>query len=374
MDQKMKNRKSILYTTIEIVLILVMTIVGNMWDWVNMEFNPSSMLTGAFWQDTFIKATLYSCALMVAIVSKMSKQELKDQRYDDLYKDYRNRLPYKELHVDEFSTFIDRQKNPDIKKEYIRTKLNAKLSRIQKFERDSWVTDYFHAKDSEEYDKYNFSSKWSKRYFIRRTRIEVMLQGDFIDKHYEEMHVKYPRLSTTSFGYYLDIKRNKDSKYKVNNEAVKDVSKQGTIKVFQTILVSIILTLFVLQPSTNALLEQANGWVVLLIKYIIRVFMVCFSFATGIWTAKRIFMDNYLLPLTNRIEILDEFKRWLDLNPVKVKGVEAIKEEVEAELKLKYEKELSEKLNTAKKEIQEQAIKLVEEFQQSQNKEQKGVA
>ena len=34
----------------------------------------------------------------------------------------------------------------------------------------------------------------------------------------------------------------------------------------------------------------------------------------------------------------------------------------------KYEKELSEKLDTAKKEIQEQAIKLVQEFQE-QNKE-----
>ena len=373
MEQKMKNRKSMLYTTIEIVLILIMTIVGNMWDWVNMEFNPSSMLTGAFWQDTFIKATLYSCALMVAIVSKMSKQELKDQRYDDLYKDYRLRLPYKDARKDEFTTFIDRQKNPDIKKEYIRTKLNTKLARIQKFERDSWVADYFHAKDSGEFENYNFSSKWSKKYFIKRTRIEVMLQGDFIDKHYEEMHVKYPRISTTSFGYYLDIKRNNDTKYKVNNEAVKDVSKKGSFLALRTILISIILTLFVLQPSANTLLEQANGWVVLLIKYIIRVFMVCFSFATGTWTAKKIFMDNYLLPLTNRIEILDDFKRWMDQHPVEVKGVEAIRKEVEAELKLKYEKELSEKLNIAKKEIQEQAIKLVQEYQNSKEYN-KGVA
>jgi hypothetical protein len=118
-----------------------------------------------------------------------------------------------------------------------------------------------------------------------------------------------------------------------------------------------------LQPSTNELLEQANGWVVLLIKYIIRVVMICISFATGIWTAKTCFNDNYLLPLINRNEILDRFKRWLDINPVIEKGVDAIRKEVEDELKLKYEKELSEKLNTAKKEIQEQAIKLVEEFQ-----------
>ena len=363
MDEKIKSRKSALYTTIEIFLILIMTIVGNMWDWVNMTFNPSTIFTGAFWQDTFVKATLYSCALMTAIVSKLSKQELKDARYDKLYIDYRAELPYKEARKDEFASYIDRVKNVEIKKEYIRTKLNSKLARIQKFERDSWVTDYFHAKDSGEFENYNFCSKWSKKYFIKRTRIEVMLQGDFIDKHYEEMHVKYPRISASNFGYYLDIKRNRDSRYKVNNEAAKDVSKKGSLKVFQTIMISIILTLFVLQPSTNALLEQANGWIVLLVKYIIRVVMVLFSFYTGIWTAKRIFEDNFLIPLTNRIEILQEFKRYQDQHPVEVKGVLAIRKEVEAELKLKYEKELSEKLNTAKKEIQEQAIKLVEEFQ-----------
>jgi L-lysine 2,3-aminomutase len=100
--------------------------------------------------------------------------------------------------------------------------------------------------------------------------------------------------------------------------------------------------------------------------------MICLSFATGIWTAKNTFNDNYLLPLTNRINILDQFKSWLDINPIKVKGVEAVKKEVEQELKLKLEKEYSEKLNTAKKEIQDQAIKLVEEFQKSQDI--KGVA
>ena len=101
--------------------------------------------------------------------------------------------------------------------------------------------------------------------------------------------------------------------------------------------------------------------------------MICISFATGIWTAKTCFNDNYLLPLINRNEILDRFKRWLDINPVIEKGVDAIRKEVEDELKLKYEKELSEKLDIAKKEIQDKAIKLVEDFQNSKEYN-KGVA
>jgi hypothetical protein len=365
LDKKVKNRKRILYTTLEVVVIMIMTMVGNMWDWVNMEFRPDLIGTSAFWEDTIVKATLYSGSLILAILLKLSKLELEDIRYDDLLGKYRGKLDIKENNTEAFDTYLEKTLNPRIKKEYIRTKLERKLYRIQKHERDSWAMDYFQAKDSGELENYLFSSKWSRRYFIKRTRIEAMLDKDFIEKHWMNMSVKCPRVSSTQFGYYLEIGRNRDERYKLNNEVVKDVVKQGTLKVITVFFISICMTIMALSPQTNQLLEQANGWIVLLIQYIIRVVMICLSFATGIWTAKRTFDDNYLLPLTNRIDILDDFRNWLDTNPVKVKGVQAIKEEVEAQLKAQLEKEYSEKLEKSKKEIQEQAIKLVEDFQKA---------
>lgn len=372
MDKKVKNRKRILYTTLEVTVILIMTMVGNMWDWVNMQFRPDLIGTSAFWEDTIVKATLYSGSLILAILLKLSKLELEDTRYDDLLGQYRGKLDVKSNNAEAFDNYLETDLNPRIKKEYIRTKLERKLYRIQKHERDNWAMDYFKAKDSGELENYNFSSRFSKRYFIKRTRIEAMLDGNFIEEHWMNMSVKCPRVSSTQFGYYLEIGRNRDERYKLTNEVVKDVFKQGALKVVTVFFISICFTVMALQPQTNELLEQANGWIVLLIQYIIRVIMICLSFATGIFTAKNTFNDNYLLPLTNRIEILDTFKSWLDVNPVKVKGVKAVKEEVEQELREKYEKEFSEKLNIARKEIQEQAIKLVEEFQEHSSKEQKG--
>ena len=372
MSDKIKNRKRILYTTLEVVVILIMTMVGNMWDWVNMEFRPDLIGTAQFWEDTIVKATLYSGSLILAILLKLSKLELNDERYDNLLKDYRGRLPLKEENAEAFDTYLEKSLNPKIKKEYIKNKLERKLYRVQKHERDAWAMDYFQAKDSGELEEFNFSSKASKKYFIKRTRIEAMLDKEFIEKHWMNMSVKCPRVSSTQFGYYLEIGRNRDERYKLNNEVVKDVVKQGTLKVVTVFFISICMTIMALSPQTNELLEQANGWIVLLIQYIIRVIMICLSFATGIWTAKRTFDDNYLLPLTNRITILDEFKSWLNINPVKVKGVNEIKKEVELQLKEKFEKEYSEKLEKSKKEIQDQAIKLVEEFQKANDV--KGVA
>lgn len=375
MQDKVKNRKRILYTTLEVVVILIMTMVGNMWDWVNMQFRPDLIGTSAFWEDTIVKATLYSGSLILAILLKLSKLELNDLRYDDLLAKYRNKLDLKENNPESFDTYLERDLNPRIKKEYIKTKLERKLYRLQKHERDSWAMDYFKAKDTGELENYNFSSKLSKKHFIKRTRIEAMLDKDFIEAHWMNMSVKCPRISSAQFGYYLEIGRNKDERYKLNNEVVKDVVKQGALKIATVFLISICFTIMALSPQTNELLEQANGWIVLIIQYIIRVIMICLSFATGIFTAKNTFNDNYLLPLTNRIDILDQFKNWLETNPLKVKGITQVKHEVEEELKVKYEKELAEKLDKAKKEIQEQAIKLVEEFQKSQDKDNKlGVA
>lgn len=373
MDKKVKNKKLILYTTLEVVVLLIMTIVGNMWDWVNMAFRPDLIATGGFWEDTFIKATLYSGSLVLAILLKLSKLELKDSRYDDLLLEYREKWKIKEENITAFGKYIDKTLNPQIKKEYIRTMLNTKLMKIQKHEKDDWVSDYFKIKDELEknpefdYNTFAFSSEKSKKYFIKRTRVEAMLEPEFIDKHYLEIRCKYPRVSTVQFGYYLDIRRNRDERYKLDNEVVKDVSKQAVIKVLFTFFVSFCITIMVLQPSTNELLEQANGWVILLIKYIVRVTMIVLSFATGIWTAKTTFNDNYLLPLINRNDILDQFKLWLDINPVKEKGVAAIKKELEEELRKEYEEKL-------KRSVTDYQKQLLDKYEKLNSEEIKGTA
>lgn len=357
MTQQQKNRKAALYTFIEVLVIILMTIVGNMWDWVNMSFTPERIMTMAFWQETMVKSILYSGCLVLGILLKLSKLELKDEKYANLYGEYRGHLPFKNQHKEEFGVYVDKVLNPTIKKEYLRTKLNSKLAKVQKHEKDKWVLDYFQAKESGNPDTYLFSSKRSKKYFEKRINIETMLADDFIEKHCQEMNVKYPRVSASLFTYYLEIKRNRDDEYKITNQVAKDTVKQATLKIVSVIFMSFAFTVFALNPQANELLEQANGWIIIMIQYIIRVMMMLISFISGVWTAKRSFMENYLLPLTNRISMLEDFEIYVDKHPVKEKGVEAVKEEAKEEMRAEYEQ----KLETAKKEIQDQAMKMVQD-------------
>ena len=87
------------------------------------------------------------------------------------------------------------------------------------------------------------------------------------------------------------------------------------------------------------------------------------SFATGIHTAKTIFSDNYLLPLTNRIDILQDFKSWCDVSPVKELGVDAVKEQVRQELEDSYK----EKLEAAKKVVIEEAERQIAEYKRTKD-------
>lgn len=357
MEQKQKNRKAMLYTFIEVVAILTMTIVGNMWDWVNMTFAPERIATMSFWQETMVKAILYSCCLILGTALKLSKLELKDQTYDHLYGEYRKHLPFKNQHKEEFSNYVDHILNPSIKKEYLRTKLNSKLAKVQKHEKDKWILEYFKAKECAEPETFIFSSYWSKRYFWKRYRIEQMLDEKFIDEHYEQMSVKYPRVSASVFTYYLEVRRNRDDEYKIKNEAAKDAVKYTIMKFVSVFFMSFAFTIFALNPQANELLEQANGWIIIMIQYIIRVTMMIVSFVSGIWTAKRSFTENYLLPLQNRISMLEDFEIYLDKHPVREKGVEVVKAEAKEEMRAEYE----EKLAVAKKEIQDQAIKMVQD-------------
>ena len=106
MDTENKNRKIALYTFLELIALLALTMVASMWDWVNMEFRPDLIGTSAFWEDTIVKATLYSGSLILAILLKLSKLELEDIRYDELLGKYRGKLDIKENNTEAFDTYL----------------------------------------------------------------------------------------------------------------------------------------------------------------------------------------------------------------------------------------------------------------------------
>jgi amino acid permease len=128
---------------------------------------------------------------------------------------------------------------------------------------------------------------------------------------------------------------NDRTKYQTENKTARDMGIKLSRKIVYSILGATILALLIISPDTNQLLEQANGWIAVVIQYIIRVGMIIANFVMGIYNAKTIFNDNYLRPINNRIRMLDEYQIYKTENKWQSKA--DIEEEINKRVKEKVE-------------------------------------
>lgn len=336
MEIETKNRKIALYTFLELIALLILTMLASMWDWVNMGFTLSKITTKAYWNDVILNAVMYSCALILGNLLKLEKLELKSKSYDDLLSVYRNeKLPYKD---ENFVTYITTILNPSIKKEFLKKKYENKLARLERYSLDSFQLCYNNASESLNFDDYvkkEVKNPLKKFYCRRRRNLEKIRSDEYIEKHYQSMFVRYPKVNPYSFTYYLSIKMNDRTKYQTENKTAKDMSIKLSRKLVYSVLGATILALLVINPDANELMEQANGWVAIMIQYIIRVGMIIVNFVMGVYNAKTIFNDNYLRPINNRIRMLDEYQVYKTRN--KWQSKKDIEEEINQRVKEKVE-------------------------------------
>lgn len=352
MEENVRSRKIALYTFLELIALLALTMLASMWDWVNMGFSLSKISTKAYWNTVIIQTIMYSCALVLGNLLKLEKLELNDKAYYDLLADYRNnKLKYKD---ENFVSYVTQVLNPNIKKEFLRKKYENKLAFLEKYSLDSFQLCYSHAAESEDFDSAIKAIKnpFKKIYCLRRRTLERLRSDEYIDKNYRSMYVRYPKVNPYSFTYYLSIKMNDKTKYQTENKTARDMSIKLSRKLIYAVLSSTILGLFFVYPDANALVEQANGWIAVIIAYFVRVGMIIANFIMGIYNAKTIFNDNFLRPITNRIRMLEEYQEY------KTKNKWSTKKDIEAEIQQRVKEKVEpllakvEALETSAKTIQ----------------------
>lgn len=366
MDKSVKTRKSILYTFLEVVATLVLTMMASMWDWVNMGFTIAKVTTASYWENVVMQTTMFSCALIIGILGKLEREELKSIAYEQMMVSYHGKLTENGMAdsvSQTFTGYIDNVYNPETKMKFLKKRYDLKLHRQERFSLDRWKLDfsrYSKLQTQAEKDSYKFMSPLSKHYAKRRLMLEELADLNYIQENYQYMFVLYPKVNAYAFTWYVNIKASSWTMYKVENKAGRDIFLRVARKFIYAFLSGAILGLLLINPDTNALAEQANGWIAIMMQYIYRVGMIIFNLMMGIFTGKQMFNENNLLPISNRIRILDEFKIWLNLHPVKELGVDEIKKQVDEELRKEYD----EKLEKAKQD----AIAVVEKFNSEQSK------
>lgn len=337
MEKEQKSRKIVFYTFLEVLATLVLTAMWGMWDWVNMSFDFTRVLSASYWENTVFETGMYSLAMIIAILYVLGYLETKSKEYADILTDYRNKLENEGMRqsvTSRFVMYINDVLNPIIKIEYIKKKVDLKLwalDRVTKSKIKFELTLYNKGKID------NLSRK-AKRYKAKLEMLTSMKDDEYLKENYMNINCKYPRVNAYAFTWYVSVKATDYNRYKVENRAFADVFLVIVRKIFFSFAGAAIMVMFVVTPNGNQLLEQANGWIALLMNYIFRFIMICVNFVMGVFTARRLFYANNMLPISNRISILDKFHEYVLANPEECKNeLQNYKDSIKAEMKEEME-------------------------------------
>lgn len=335
MNKSERNRKIGLYTFFQVIGLLALLIIGSCFDWMNFRFSFEQITTWDYWNNVIQQAFMYSVALGLGFSTILEKSELSDEEYLKALEEYRKYLAFKK---ESFVAYIENVLNPKIKKEAIKAKITKKLYRLDKLAKDEWKICYKECKDMTEDEfsdysprvkakfinffgrlfrgfKYKEKERFSlraKHYCYKRRKYEYLASKEYIEENWKYTSIKYQRINPNSFTWSVRIGTEDNSKYKVENHTAKDVASKMVTKILTVTLCSIFLGSILFDASTSELLEQVNGWIAVLIKYIIRVLMIFINFGFGIKDGKNSFYNNFILVINNRSEILKSYIPWAE--------------------------------------------------------------
>lgn len=310
---KPKTKKMVLYTILETFAVLLMCFVGGCFDWVHLKFTFDKFGTWEFYESVLQKWILYSCALIVGLLFKIQKEEMNNQEYFSELNLYKEWLKSKK---ESFIDFIENIFNPNTKKRYIKLSVEHKLLKLDKRAKDQWKVEFNDAIKSKDFANWKWSNEKVKKYADERVRLTRLSSKEYIDENWKTINQKYPTINPHIFTESIHKNIKPDEEYKVENQTVKEMGAGIGKKFISILCISIGLSLFALDPQANELLEQAHGWIVMIIKYIIRVGMIIGNLAFGMYSGKEMFYENFILPIKNRIRILAEYVNWLKISKI----------------------------------------------------------
>lgn len=337
MEKDYQKRKLGLYTALQVVGVLTLTIIGGCWDWMNFRFDFTQLTTTQYWTGVFQQALMYSITLALGLLTTMEKLELTDIEYLGRLETYRELLKMKKQ---SFTLYIDETLNPYIKREAMRERAVKRLYRLDKWSKDEYKLAWKECKNmtEEEFrafkptmpmkflntlgrifrgleyqDKFRYSWR-CKFYCYRRRKLERLASEEYINDNWQYTSVKYERVNPNAFTWSVRLGDSKLSQYQVENKSARSVALAMTRKILTVVLTSLVIGSIIYDASMSELLEQANGWLAIMIKYIIRVIMIIVNYIFGVFAGKRVFYNNFTWILINRIRILKDYINWRKSN------------------------------------------------------------
>lgn len=334
----MNNKKKlVIYTLIEVVSVFIICIVSGAFDWVGLTFSIDKLKDPMTWKNCLINTVAYSLALVVGTLLKLEKKELSDPIYQSSIERYLQLLKCK---MTSFYYYIDTVFNRNTKKIFLEKSIQRKLDKLDKHANDEKRLSYYRYKKGELDISDKELTPKIKRYIKKRESLENMKDSAYIEESVDYLNVKYPKVQAHLFNENITGNMKNDVEaYKIQNTLGRDLPIKISRKMITTILSGLIVALMVFSPDANELLSQMNGWLKLLIKYLVRVSMIFVNFGVGVFTADKLFDSDFILPVNNRSRILTDYITWNKENNIEPTFADKLVESYENQKQLKEDLE-----------------------------------
>ncbi len=314
LDAQLRKKKALTYTLLQVVGILALMLVGNCFDWLNMKFDPTQLKTWNYWNGVIQQVLMYSIALVIGYTGRMEREFLNNKEFALAMNLYHRFLGEK---TESFVIYVNKTLNPKIKREYYISHVERKLYRLEERSKrhDDWKLEYDKILDDltngrlKSIKEYACKNRQLRQYVVRRFTLEALIHTENVEKNCRSFN-RYPRVNAHSFTWGVRSKSDRSNKYKVENTLAKDLSVKVLQKALSVVLMAVVLGSIAGDPSKNELLSQVNGWAKLIIKYIIRVGGIAWSYISGLYLGKGMFESNYIEVVNNRNDILESYLSW----------------------------------------------------------------
>lgn len=309
------NSQRITKFVINTVMVVIVFAVTGCFDWLNLTFDISRLLTVSYWSKTSIKAISSSLLFNVGINLLFDKTEQNDVSCNEQKKKYE--ILNKTRDKPTFDTFITKHVNQELKKQAYINSISKKIYWLEKcvFVRNKDKLLYNSLSDIEEEQKELDIRKSKNWYCVKKAELEKLRSEEYVNKNLDNIHIKYNYIDPIVFDLDIECRVNHNG-YKVKGSVAKGRAKKTSTGILSMIVIGMVTTSILMDASGSQLGEQMQSFWAYIVTMAIDFGTYLWQILRGMASCKPLVNSEITIPLTDRNTLLERYNNWCIANKI----------------------------------------------------------
>lgn len=306
------NKEKIFRIAMNVILTMVVLAVFGCFDFVNMEWTWSVIMTPVFWTKVSSKTVAAICCFNIGINFNWENalkafSVLKDtiKVYEELIKDKDDEY---------FEYYVNQVYNLNSKKVAWVNKINRKIYALDKLSKNSDRLLYT-SKIPEGVDDYELKKqhlelkKAHNKYCILRAELEQLKSDEYIRDNIESITVRYSKVNPSAFEMDINGKISDEDNSVTGNVALGRIQATSSV-VLGVVLITAVMSAISVSVNQAQFVDQMQAFWYYVLSAAVDVGVIAWNLFRGTASCKPIIQKQIHKPYVNRNKVLKKFIAW----------------------------------------------------------------